>query len=433
MSTPNNEKQHLLIEYLLSSPDTFALCKSIVNPTYFDPSLRKSVAFIHEYYDMYNAVPSPDQLHAETNVAFKLHTTTRDQVAYCSTEIEKFCKIRALEQALISGTSQIKENPDAVYQMVKDAIAVSLNKDMGIDYFTNPRERLEGMLAEPPRTSTGWGQVDALLNGGLARTEMIMFSANSGGGKSVALANLAVNFVAQQLDVLYLTFELSEVMVSQRFDSLFTGIPSLIWRQKYKDIAADLETMSDGLGKLVVKRMRSGATANMVRGYLKEYELKFNKVPDLLIVDYLDIMGANDPKSADNISEKDKQAAEQLRDIGFDYNMFIATASQQNRSAIGATELNQGHIAGGLTKINTVDVYASIILSDTMRAQGEIGFAFLKTRSSDGVGKTAYQSWDNVTLRIANLQKSGDAIMEKVAMSAPVPKTTKSLADIFDL
>jgi hypothetical protein len=116
--------------------------------------------------------------------------------------------------------------------------------------------------------------------------------------------------------------------------------------------------------------------------------------------------------------------------------MYIATASQQNRSAIEAPELNQGHIAGGLTKINTVDVYISIVLTPTMRAGGEIGFTFLKTRSSDGVGKTVYLKWNNTSLRITNADQedSGDkAMLNRISEMKLTSTPKKGLSDIFDI
>ncbi|WP_197710564.1 hypothetical protein, partial [Escherichia coli] len=81
--------------------------------------------------------------------------------------------------------------------------------------------RLERRAASPTRTPTLWYQADALLSGGLARTEMILFSANSGGGKSITLANLALNFLSQpknqhtteKMDVLYISLELSEDLI----------------------------------------------------------------------------------------------------------------------------------------------------------------------------------------------------------------------------
>jgi len=428
-------KQQLLIEYLVNSPDTFALCKAIAKAEYFDPEYRKTLEFIHEYYDKYNSTPKPDQIEAETGVEVNTRQVTRDEIKYCSEEIETFCRRKAIEKAILSSPALIdKGDYGQVEHIIRDAISISLNTDLGVDYFADPTARLERMMLEPPRTSTKWPLFDEMIGGGLARTEMLLFSANSGGGKSIGLANLALNFVSQGLNVLYLSLELSEKMVAQRFDMMFTGIPTVAWKENAREIAYALNTVAPHMGKLTIKRMESGTNCNKIRGYLKEFELKNGYVPDLLIVDYLDIMGANEHVSADNVFEKDKRAAEQLRDIGFDYNMFIASASQQNRSAIEANELHQGHIAGGISKVNTVDIYCSVILTPSMKASGEIGFTFLKTRSSDGVGKTIYLDWDNNSLRILNPKKEDeeDTISTKIAQSKP-GKKKRSLTDLMEI
>ena len=323
--------------------------------------------------------------------------------------------------------------------MIRDAISISLNRDLGLDYFADPYERLERLSLVPLRTPTKWKAFDDLLNGGIARKEILMFSANSGGGKSIALANLAVNMAEQGFKVLYLTLELSEELVAQRIDTMLTGVSSVAWQQNYKTIASSVIQLRDTMGKIHIKHMSPGTNSNKIRAYLKEFELVHGYVPDLLAVDYLDLMGPNEKVSADNISEKDKQSTEQLREILFDYNMYGATASQQNRSAIEAVELNQGHIAGGLTKVNTVDVYASIIMTPTMKAAGEIGMTFLKTRNSDGVGKTVYLRWDGRSLRIlnaisdTNVDEDG-VITDRIAqLSAGQVTRKKSLLDIMDM
>lgn len=436
----NNNKQQLLLEYLVSSTDTFAVCKSIVKSDYFNPEYRKTVEFLHSYYDKYNALPSTEQIVAETDVTLKRHQITKDQISYCSDEIEAFCRRKALEHAVLAAPSYIdKDDGGAIEKLVRDALSVSLSRDLGIDYFAESQQRLERMLDQPQRTPTMWTDFDNLLNGGLARTEMILFSANSGGGKSITLANLAENFLLQGFNVLYLSFELSEEMIAQRFDTMFTGVPTVAWRSKYRDIINTLGTVEPNVGKLTIKRMSTGTNANAIRAYLKEFELTKGYIPDMIIADYLDIMGPNEKVGADNVSEKDKQVAEQFRDILFDYNMFGATASQQNRSAIDAQELNHSHIAGGLTKVNTVDVYVSIIMTPTMKASGEIGFAFLKTRSSDGVGKTIYLRWDNNSLRIKNPVPAGDTdddgvIQDRIAQDKTQKKTSKkNLLDLMTI
>lgn len=435
----NNKKQQLLLEYLISSPDTFALCKSIVKSEYFDPEFRRTVDFIHTYYDKYNATPTTDMISAEVDVNLKKQQITRDQIAFCSDEIEKFCRTKAMEHAIIkAGPLLAKGEGGKIESLIKEAMLVSLNRDLGLDYFADPLKRLETLASTPQRTPTKWKPVDDLLNGGMARTEMLLFSANSGGGKSIALANLGINFAAQGLNVLYISLELSEELVAQRLDTMYTGVPTVAWQQNYREIAISLDKISPRMGNITIKRMSSGTNANQIRAYIKEFELKKGYIPDLLIVDYLDIMGSNEHVSADNVSEKDKRAAEQLRDIGFEYNMFIATASQQNRSAIDAQELNQSHIAGGLTKVNTVDVYISIILTPTMKAAGEVGFAFLKTRSSDGVGKTVYLKWNNKMLLIENPDSSDnedvddDGVITRKIASVTAGKQ-KSVLDLMNI
>jgi len=436
------KKQKLLIEYLISSPDIFALCKSIVKSDYFDPEFRKTVDFLHDYYDKYNHIPSADQIEAETNVELKTRITTPDEIEYCATEIETFCKFHAFRLAVISAPKFMDEqNYGAALEKMNEAMAVSLNRDLGIQYFEDPLGRLERMMTAPSRTPTLWVPFDELTNGGVGRKELVLFSANSGGGKSITLANLAVNLLQQRLNVMYITLELSEDLVAQRFDTMFTAVPSVIWQQKYKEIATNLYQISTDTGKLAIKHMPVGTNSNQIRSYLKEFQLKQGYVPDVLIVDYLDIMGTNEKVDANNVSNKDKLATEQLREIVFDYNMIGLTASQQNRAAIDAEQINQGHIAGGITKVNTVDVYVSIILTPTMKASGEIGMIFLKTRNSGGAGETIYLTWINNSLRIVTPAKShkGDdfsAVIGNKAAQCSKNSTSQnklSLLDIMDM
>ena len=428
-----SKKQQMIIEYLLSSPDTFTICKTILKSEYFNPEYRSTVKFLQEYHDKYNAIPSTDLVLAETDQEFHKRVVTKDEIEYCTTEIETFCRRKACEHAVEKASLLLNKNqPDQIESIIKDAVSVSLNKDTGSDYFQNVRSRLERLSKEPQRISTGWKELDEMLGGGLARSELILWSANSGGGKSITLANLAINFVLQNLNVLYITLELSSDMVEQRFDSMFTGIPTVNWLPNMDKIIDEVTDIGNGdVGILTVHRMPSGTTSNAIRGFLKEFELKHGYIPDLLVVDYLDAMGANEHVSADNVFEKDKRATEQLRDILIDYKMVGATASQQNRSAIDATDLNQSHIAGGISKVNTSDWYLSIVFNNSMRAMGDIIFLFLKSRSSDAVGKQVLLKWDNARLRIldSEKQKEIDVIEEKIASKSK----NKSLLDIMDL
>lgn len=403
------KKQKLLTEYLISSTDTFALCASIVHPDYFDPELRNAISFIHEYYDQYNTTPTPAIIEGETGVELQQQEITKDKIEYCSKEVESFCKRRAIEKAVLAAPPLIEKGDyGSVEQLYKDALTVSLNRDLGILYSEDPHERLKRLAESEQTTSVGWREFDQALNGGIVRKQLLLISANSGGGKSVAMANIGLNMMMQGLNVLYVTLELSEEMVSLRYDSMVTGISSAGWQYKINEIATKVTSATANMGDLTIKYMNSGSNSNDIRSYLKEFELTNGYTPDVIIVDYLDLMGTNEFISSENVFEKDKAASEQLRNIGNDYNAFVITASQQNRSAVGQTDLNHSHIAGGISKINTADVYVSAIMNDSMRSAGEIAFMFLKTRSSDGVGSTVYLNWDSNTLRITDPHDGDD-------------------------
>ncbi len=389
-----NNKQKLLIEYLISSPDTYALCSSIVKSTYFDPEYRNAVEFIHNYYNEYHQTPSVEQIEAESSVAFELRDVTSDQLDYTTNEVEQFCKIRAMEKAVLESVPLIeKKKFGEIEDLIRNAVTVSLNRNMGTDYFKDPEGRLRRMDEEGKKIPTLWKQVDTILYGGLERGQLIIFSANSGGGKSVALANLGLNFLEQDLNVVYFSFELSQDLISQRFDAMVSEISTAVWKYNKEAIAQAVLTAGDNNGHFLIRYMPSGTTPNELRSYLKEYELIYKRSPDLIIIDYLDVMEPNQRVSADNVFEKDKRVSEQIRDIGYDYQAVVASASQQNRGAVDQTHINQSHVAGGLSKVNTADIWIAILANKTQRASGECAFQFLKTRSSEGEGEVVYMQW----------------------------------------
>ncbi len=428
-----SDKQKIILEYLISSPDTFALCKNILKAEYFNPEFRSTVSLLHEYFEDFSKIPSVDLIAADTGMKYAKRQITNDEIDYCTKEVEKFCRKKAYKFAIEKASKLYQEGKeDDIEKIIKDAVMVSLNRDIGVNYYDNVSTRLNRMASTPQRISTGWEDVDEALGGGLARTELLLLSANSGGGKSISLANLGLNFCEQGLNVMYITLELSSDMVEQRFDIMNTGIPTINWIPRKDEIISAVQSIADGKGELIIRRMPSGTTSNQIRAFLKEHELRRNYVPDLLIIDYLDGMGANERVSADLIFEKDRLATEQLRDILFDYNMAGATASQQNRAALDAAELHQGHIAGGISKVNTADWCISIIFNNSMRAAGEMIYLFLKSRSSDAVGKQVLLSWDNSKLRISNHKNNKNIVLEEDHSSKP-PSKHQSLLDIMDL
>jgi replicative DNA helicase len=438
----DNQKQKLLIELLVSSPDTYTICESIIEPSYFDPEFRNAVAFIKRYSAKHKGIPTVDMIMAESGVVFEERDVTLDMIDYTTHEIERFCRSKAIEAAIMKAVPLIGDEDEEgdIEKLIKDAVSISLNKNLGVEYYSGVEDRLQRMLNEQPVHSTSWTGVDEALFGGISRKEMLLVAANSGGGKSICLSNLAYNFSADGLNVLYISLELSEDVVAQRFDAMLTGIGRKVWKSHVNEIVTKVSAEQDKRGRIDIIQMKSGTTANQIRAYLKEYQLKFGIIPDLLCLDYLDKMAPNEKIDMSNVSVKDKLCAEQLRDIFVDYNMYGATASQLNRSAVKATEHDHSQIAGGMTKINETDVYWSIVMNESMRAAGEITFIFQKTRNSDGLGTIVQLKWDPKTLLITdggspsikfNPKTDKNSTIEELMGEAPTSGEGSSLLDLM--
>jgi hypothetical protein len=52
---------------------------------------------------------------------------------------------------------------DPVEKMIKDAVQISLTKDMGTDYFEDPRARFMKIKSNNGQVSTGWPTMDKTL------------------------------------------------------------------------------------------------------------------------------------------------------------------------------------------------------------------------------------------------------------------------------
>jgi hypothetical protein len=205
----NVEKQRLFIEYMMSNDQLLARVSGIVDENYFDPKIRQAVHFIKEYYEQYKSPPKADQVNAEldTPKQFNDHPLTVDEIKYAEDEIEKFCRYSAMERAILASPKHIEKGDfGKVETMIKDAIAVSLPRTIGLDYFANPEERLMRLLQNNQMIPTGYQDIDKHLNGGLNRKEMTVLSANSRSRKIIANVKSVTQFLDARVErLLYLT------------------------------------------------------------------------------------------------------------------------------------------------------------------------------------------------------------------------------------
>jgi archaellum biogenesis ATPase FlaH len=237
-------------------------------------------------------------------------------------------------------------------------------------------------------------------------------------GKSLFLQNLAVNFIMQGLNVIYISLELSEELCAMRIDSMISNVSTKEIFKRLDDVEIKVSQTGKKSGSLHIKQLPQGTTTNDLRAYLKNYEIETSHPCDVLIVDYLDLLFPNNRKlDLSNLNIVGKFITEELRGLGVEKNINIQTASQLNRSAVNELEHDHSHIAGGISKIQTADNVMSIYSTPAMKERGQYQVQFLKTRSSSGVGSRITLGFNTETLRIYDIEEGDEVAAPKSATS----------------
>jgi len=398
--------QKVYLEMMLTDAESFVRCQAVFDPQTFDRRLQAPATFLNDYVVEHNALPTFDMINAATDSDLK-HPgdLAENHYDWLLQEFETFSRHKALEAAILKSADLLEKGEyGPVEDLVKKAVQIGLQKDLGTDYWADPKARLEAIKDKNGQVSTGWPGLDKKLFGGFNRGELNIFAGGSGSGKSLFLANLGVNWALAGLNVIYLTFELSENLVSMRVDSMTTDIPSRDIFKSIDDVEMKVKMIGKKAGAFQVKYMPTGKNANDIRSFLKEYEIKTGKKVDVLLVDYLDLMSPIAARiSAENLFVKDKYVSEELRNLAMELNTLFVTASQLNRSSVEEIEFDHSHISGGISKINTADNLIGIFTSRAMRERGRYQIQLMKTRSSSGVGQKIDLEFDVDSLRIRDL------------------------------
>ena len=397
--------QRLFLQMMLTNAELYTRVMNIMNPKNFDKSLRPVAEFMTEYSEKYSLLPDAAQIRATTGVELEVIEDFGDKhTEWFLAEFESFTKRQELESAILKAADLLEKGDfGPVEKLIKDAVQISLQRDMGTDYFEDPKKRLNKYFNAGGQQSTGWPQMDRLLYGGFSRGELNIFAGGSGSGKSLVMMNIALNWLQMGLSGVYISLELSEELTSLRTDAMLTSMST-------KDIRKDMDTtelkvkmVGKKSGQYRVKGLPAQSNVNDIRSYLKEVQIQTGMRVDFVMIDYLDlVMPVSVKVNPNDQFIKDKYVSEELRNLSKELGILMVTASQLNRSAVEEIEFDHSHIAGGISKINTADNVFGIFTSRSMRERGKYQIQCMKSRSSTGVGQKIDLEYNIETMRITD-------------------------------
>jgi KaiC/GvpD/RAD55 family RecA-like ATPase len=400
-----------------------------MNPENFDKSLRPVAEFMKEYSEKYSLLPDITQINATTGIQLdEIEDFDDKHTEWFLAEFESFTKRQELERAILKSADMLEKGDfGPVEKLIKDAVQISLQRDMGTDYFADPKARINKYFNSGGQVSTGWPQLDKLLYGGFSRGELNIFAGGSGSGKSLVMMNIALNWLQQGLSGVYISLELSEELTSLRTDAMLTMMSTRDIRKDIDNTELKVKMAGKKSGQYRVKGLPAQSNVNDIRSYLKEVQIQTGIKVDFVMIDYLDlVMPVSVKVNPNDQFIKDKYVSEELRNLAKELGILMVTASQLNRSAVEEIEFDHSHIAGGISKINTADNVFGIFTSRSMRERGQYQIQCMKSRSSTGVGQKIDLEYNIETMRITDTDPDGYAEQQSKFRPSPSPSDIMS-------
>ncbi len=394
------------ILYLYKSDRDFHVqANNLIKEEYFESEVQGRIfKVVNEYFTNYKKLPQDDYIIEEVRKLIgkgksvedysdelifisKIDKQSLNDRDYLLDKVEEFSKREALKIAISESIQLIKDgNFNAVESLVKSALLKQRHVDVGQFYFEGVLDRYtrKTELNDTEVLPCVFKKINDTFNyhKGIARKELAMVVANPGVGKSIYLVNQGVVGLMHNKKVLHISLEMSQDRCADRYDSVMTHLSQTNLHTKVDDLQKRLALFKNEFpgSELLIKEFPTGrANVNSIRALLGELETRKNFVPDVLIVDYLELLRPLN----DSMQEYQAQqrVAEELRGLAVEYNLALWTATQPNRDGTKVQVITEAELADSYGKIRTVDL--AISLNQTLQEfeQGLMRVYIIKNRN----------------------------------------------------
>jgi len=354
------------------------------NPTYESLVIQLNNRNIaQEEYN--NSISILDEIHSSKDELSKLD--------WLIDKSEEFCKNQAiynglLESIAIADGKDKNKDKGSIPQILSDALSVGFDTNIGHDFLENYTERFEYYHRKEEKIPFDLEFFNKVTNGGFSKKTLNVFLAPPHSGKTLLMCHMAAAYMAQGKNVLYITLEMAEEEIAKRIDAnlLNVSIEDLMGLDRSVFERKVLKFKEKCTGKLIVKEYPTGVgSANHFRALLNEMNLKANFVPDVIMIDYLNICASSRIKSNGSVNSYYliKSISEEIRGLAQEFNIPILTATQTNKGGVNNSDLDMASVSESFALNATCDSMFGIINTEEMRNLGQILIKQIKNRYRD--------------------------------------------------
>ena len=344
---------------------------------------------------------------------------------------EKFCQEKAIYNAITSSLEIMngkgKLTKGAIPSLLSDALAISFDPNVGHDYIEQANDRYEYYHRVEERIPFDLDYFNKVTKNGIPRKTLNIIMAGVGVGKSLTLCHFASSYINQGKNVLYISMELAEPEVAKRIDANVLNVslddlmvlPKDIYEKKIENLKQKTN------GKLIVKEYPTASASTVhFRSLLNELNLKKGFVPDVIMVDYLNICASARIKPGNGVNSYTyiKAIAEELRGLAVEYNVPIWSATQLTRGGYGSTDPDLTDTSESFGLPATADFFVALIVTEQLEQLNQIMVKQLKNRYADPSRyKRDVIGLDKTRMKLYDVEQSAKDIVD-TGEDIPQPK-----------
>jgi len=424
------------------------------NLMYNEPYMRKAIPFLKDIYfskreesilfseiysfiEKYNNLPTKETVLVEMGNRKDLNDeevrSVKDLLEVLNPEdvdqnwlvdtTEKFCKDRAVHNAVLEGIKILdkkdkERSPEAIPSILADALAVSFDNHIGHDYLNDSEERYQWYHTKEKKFQFDLSYFNKITKGGVPSKTLNIALAGTGVGKSLFMCHVAASFLAQGLNVLYITLEMAEERIAERIDANLLDVSMDDLHSLPKDIYNDrLKKVQDKTkGQLIIKEYpTASAHSGHFRALLNELALKKSFKPQVVFVDYLNICSSSRFKGG-NISSYFyiKAIAEELRGLAVEFDLPIFSATQTTRTGFVSTDIGLEDTSESFGLPATADFMFALMSNEELEQLGQMKVKQLKNRYNDpSMNRSFILGVDRSKMKLYDVENNAQNIVDK--------------------
>lgn len=385
--------EKLLFKTLTSDYSFLPMLGGKFNPQIFsEKSFEEVSRFYKKFYEKKGRVPTTqdlrllannENLYKHVREAFtSLKNVNPDEIpkeelyAYFENYMKKRLALITFKNIFSNYDPNEDLDADMLVDKFTNVASLKLVQDDAFDIYNDVERFIEEIKKDDKRIALGFREIDKLIGGGLPcrGKNLSVVSAPTNMGKSIFLANVAVNAAKQGKNVLVITLEMSEIVYAQRIYADMYNLPI----NNIPNLTLELEKLvkEKQYGNMKIKEFPpSSLTVRALDGYIEQLERQGNKF-DLICIDYLTLMLA---PNADNSNEAGKSVAREMRALTYKYKCPIFTAAQMNREGMSNAP-DMKYFAESIAICAEADFIVSLYRQEEDLAMGVMRAAILKSR-----------------------------------------------------